>query len=87
MFSERENAGLNLTEAKRVFCLEPVVNHAFETQGMNVFRPAKHKPDLLCLAIARIDRMGQDSETEVYCYYSEGMMHTMTQGSHPDESG
>lgn len=54
LHGERENAGLNLTEAKRVFCLEPVVNHAFETQ-----------------AIARIDRMGQDSETEVYCYYSE----------------
>ena len=31
-FSERENTGLNLVEATRVFCIEPVVNHAFETQ-------------------------------------------------------
>ncbi|KZS95380.1 hypothetical protein SISNIDRAFT_408473 [Sistotremastrum niveocremeum HHB9708] len=54
LHGERENAGLNLIEAARIFCIEPVVNHAFEMQ-----------------AIARIDRMGQDRDTEVFCYYSE----------------
>lgn len=31
--SERENAGLNVTCASRVFLLESVVHHAFEVQG------------------------------------------------------
>ena len=30
---ERENAGLNLTCASRVFLLESVVQHSFEIQG------------------------------------------------------
>lgn len=34
-FSERDNSGLNVTAAKRVFLLEPVVNHAFEVQGVS----------------------------------------------------
>ncbi|KAF9520467.1 hypothetical protein BS47DRAFT_1378692 [Hydnum rufescens UP504] len=54
LHGERDSAGLNLTVAKQVFLLEPVVNHAFEVQ-----------------AISRIDRLGQDSETEVYCYYAD----------------
>lgn len=31
--SERENAGLNITCASRVFLLESVVHHGFEVQG------------------------------------------------------
>lgn len=31
--SERENSGLNVTCACRVFLIEPTVNHAFEIQG------------------------------------------------------
>ena len=31
--SERENAGLNVTCASRVFLVESVVHHAFELQG------------------------------------------------------
>jgi E3 ubiquitin-protein ligase SHPRH len=34
IYSERENAGLNVTCASRVFLLESVVNHAFELQAI-----------------------------------------------------
>ncbi|KZT58177.1 hypothetical protein CALCODRAFT_495268 [Calocera cornea HHB12733] len=34
LHGERENAGLNVTCANRVFLLEPVVNHAFEVQAI-----------------------------------------------------
>ncbi|KAF8654783.1 hypothetical protein AX16_003438 [Volvariella volvacea WC 439] len=54
LHGERENAGLNVTCASRVFLMESVVHHGFELQ-----------------AIARIDRMGQQRQTEVYCYYAE----------------
>ncbi|KAL1692669.1 SNF2 family N-terminal domain-containing protein [Schizophyllum commune] len=54
LHGERENAGLNVTCASRVFLLESVVHHGFEIQ-----------------AIARIDRMGQQRPTEVFCYYAE----------------
>ncbi|KII84144.1 hypothetical protein PLICRDRAFT_179819 [Plicaturopsis crispa FD-325 SS-3] len=54
LHGERENAGLNVTSASRVFLLESVVHHGFEIQ-----------------AIARIDRMGQTRQTEVFCYYAE----------------
>ncbi len=33
LLSERENAGLNVTCASRVFLLESVVHHGFEIQG------------------------------------------------------
>jgi SNF2 family DNA or RNA helicase len=33
LHGERENAGLNIVCASRVFLLESVVNHAFEVQG------------------------------------------------------
>ncbi|TFK50586.1 hypothetical protein OE88DRAFT_1631458 [Heliocybe sulcata] len=56
LHGERENAGLNVTCASRVFMLESVVHHAFELQGES---------------IARIDRMGQTKPTEVFCYYAE----------------
>lgn len=35
LYSERENAGLNVTCARRVFLVEPVVNHAFEVQAIS----------------------------------------------------
>jgi hypothetical protein len=35
---ERENAGLNITCASRVFLLESVVHHGFEIQGWKIFR-------------------------------------------------
>ncbi|TFK67239.1 hypothetical protein BDN72DRAFT_843332 [Pluteus cervinus] len=54
LHGERENAGLNITCASRVFLMESVVHHGFELQ-----------------AIARIDRMGQTRQTEVFCYYAE----------------
>ncbi|EGN92623.1 hypothetical protein SERLA73DRAFT_79438 [Serpula lacrymans var. lacrymans S7.3] len=54
LHGERENAGLNVTCASRVFLVESVVHHGFEMQ-----------------AIARIDRMGQNRRTEVFCYYAE----------------
>lgn len=34
LHGERENAGLNIVCASRVFLLESVVNHAFEVQGV-----------------------------------------------------
>ena len=34
LHGERENAGLSITSACRVFLLEPTVNHNFELQGM-----------------------------------------------------
>jgi hypothetical protein len=47
--SERENAGLNVTCASRVFLVESVVHHGFEVQGgCYVFQddcaPADHSP-------------------------------------------
>ena len=33
LHGERENAGLNVTCASRVFLVESVVHHAFEVQG------------------------------------------------------
>jgi len=36
LHGERENAGLNIVCASRVFLLESVVNHGFEVQGMSV---------------------------------------------------
>lgn len=33
LIRERDNAGLNVTSARHVFLLEPVVNHSFEVQG------------------------------------------------------
>ncbi|KAH7107566.1 SNF2 family N-terminal domain-containing protein [Auriculariales sp. MPI-PUGE-AT-0066] len=35
LHGERENAGLNVTCANRVFLVEPVVNHAFEVQAIS----------------------------------------------------
>ncbi|KAF4586100.1 hypothetical protein EYR38_010373 [Pleurotus pulmonarius] len=60
LHGERENAGLNITCASRVFLLESVVHHGFEIQVAGPFE-----------AIARIDRMGQTRSTEVFCYYAE----------------
>jgi E3 ubiquitin-protein ligase SHPRH len=42
---------------------------------MNV-RALADQRDTLSTAIARIDRLGQNSTTEVYCYYSEGMWYS-----------
>lgn len=41
---ERENAGLNVTCASRVFLVESVVNHTFEVQGTFVFRFTLNPP-------------------------------------------
>lgn len=38
-YSEKENAGLNVTCASRVFFLESVVNHGFEVQGTSEQKP------------------------------------------------
>ncbi|KAJ7743179.1 SNF2 family N-terminal domain-containing protein [Mycena metata] len=72
LHGERENAGLNITCASRVFLLESVVHHGFEIQGTIVLT-IRIRIDCKCflLAIARIDRMGQKRPTEVYCYYAE----------------
>ncbi|KAJ6504820.1 SNF2 family N-terminal domain-containing protein [Mycena vitilis] len=73
LHGERENAGLNITCASRVFLLESVVHHGFEIQGA----VADHRCNCqltqtgLIPAIARIDRMGQTRSTEVFCYYAE----------------
>lgn len=37
LHGERENAGLSITSACRVFLLEPTVNHNFELQGKNYY--------------------------------------------------
>ncbi|KAH0834113.1 hypothetical protein J3R83DRAFT_11401 [Lanmaoa asiatica] len=70
LHGERDNAGLNVTCASRVFLLESVVNHGFEVQGnlcfVGIGLSLNHE-----LAIARIDRLGQTRETEVFCYYAE----------------
>ena len=36
LHGERENAGLNIVCASRVFLLESVVNHGFEVQGLPI---------------------------------------------------
>lgn len=63
---ERENAGLNLTCASRVFLLESVVQHSFEIQGTCgcVEQVYSWKLNLCSTAIARIDRLGQTRPTE-----------------------
>ena len=66
---ERENAGLNLTCASRVFLLESVVQHSFEIQGtygrcQTSLFVIKLKPEFRSTAIARIDRLGQTRPTE-----------------------
>lgn len=38
LHGERENAGLNIVCASRVFLLESVVNHGFEVQGASAGR-------------------------------------------------
>jgi len=54
LHGERENAGLNIVCASRVFLLESVVNHAFEVQGTWVVwfqfyfvakEPSSHRPN------------------------------------------
>jgi E3 ubiquitin-protein ligase SHPRH len=63
-FRERDNAGLNVTCASRVFLVESVVNHGFEVQGR--FVPGLNVTIIspITAAIARIDRMGQTKPTE-----------------------
>lgn len=61
--SERENSGLNVTSACRVFLLEPTVNPTFELQGMSCNSNYCSCTDILA-AIARVDRLGQSRETE-----------------------
>ncbi|EJD53059.1 hypothetical protein AURDEDRAFT_180640 [Auricularia subglabra TFB-10046 SS5] len=70
LHGERENAGLNVTCAQRVFLVEPVVNHAFEVQGASLPK-GSHVVLTLFIAISRIDRMGQTHNTEVFCYFAE----------------
>jgi len=69
--SERENAGLNVTCAQRVFLVEPVVNHSFEVQGASLRSTRSILVLMARLAISRVDRMGQTQNTEVFCYYAE----------------
>lgn len=65
---ERQNAGLNVTCASRVFLLESVVHHSFEIQGWlseMLSVPSINFLTRLCtVAIARIDRLGQLRPTE-----------------------
>lgn len=62
---ERDNAGLNVTCASRVFLVESVVNHGFEVQGWFVSGLNMRTISLIHrAAIARIDRMGQTKPTE-----------------------
>lgn len=46
LHGERENAGLNIVCASRVFLVESVVNHAFEVQGMIVVIVAKQRAEI-----------------------------------------
>lgn len=39
---ERENAGLNVTCASRVFLVESVVHHAFEIQGKSNYTVTRY---------------------------------------------
>lgn len=63
-FRERDNAGLNVTCASRVFLVESVVNHGFEVQGRFVPGLSVTIISPITAAIARIDRMGQTKPTE-----------------------
>ncbi|THH15865.1 hypothetical protein EW146_g4683 [Bondarzewia mesenterica] len=54
LHGERENAGLNVTSASRVFLLESVVHHSLSINS----------PFAWYVSIARIDRMGQTRPTE-----------------------
>lgn len=72
LHGERENAGLSITSACRVFLLEPTVNHNFELQGKyHHARFVQYHELIKFLAIARVDRLGQERQTEVYCYATE----------------
>lgn len=44
LFRERDNAGLNVTCASRVFLVESVVNHGFEVQGRFVSGLTRYNP-------------------------------------------
>jgi len=54
LHGERENVGLNLTCARRVFLVEPVVNHAFEVQAISrIDRLGQaHPTEVYCYFIA-----------------------------------
>ncbi|KAF8870912.1 SNF2 family N-terminal domain-containing protein [Gymnopilus junonius] len=71
LHGERENAGLNVTCASRVFLLESVVQHSFEYKVKWKLSLSSSEPYPYLLAIARIDRLGQTRPTEVFCYYAE----------------
>lgn len=64
LHGEKENAGLNVTCASRVFLLESVVHHGFEIQGWGFWPLPSAIHSCLPSAIARIDRMGQTRPTE-----------------------
>jgi E3 ubiquitin-protein ligase SHPRH len=72
LHGERENAGLSITSACRVFLLEPTVNHNFELQGKyQCVWFVQDRRLTAVTAIARVDRLGQERQTEVYCYATE----------------
>ncbi|KAF8060148.1 SNF2 family N-terminal domain-containing protein [Lyophyllum atratum] len=54
LHGERENAGLNITCASRVFLLESVVHHGFEIQG-GLF-PLRSRSRYLCLHVDTVER-------------------------------
>ncbi|KAG8938004.1 hypothetical protein FRC00_003878 [Tulasnella sp. 408] len=60
LHGERENSGLNLTCAKRIMLVEVRVVQPRPTVNIS----------FEIQAIARVDRLGQKEETEVYCYYA-----------------
>lgn len=71
--SERENAGLNVTCASRVFLVESVVHHAFEIQAIaRIDRMGQTRPtegQFFLLAQWWICHL--TPEHSVYCYYAE----------------
>lgn len=73
VYSERENAGLNLTCASRVFLLESVVHHGFELQAIaRIDRLGQTRPTEGWHWLTFRPRMWYSSDLTVYCYYTEG---------------
>ena len=69
-FSERQNAGLNITCASRVFLLESVVHHSFEVQAIaRIDRLGQTRPT----EGIHVKQIFESPLTIflVYCYYAE----------------
>lgn len=64
------------TAATVVHMLEPVLNQGYELQGQSRIESGRRRVPMpirtVFTAIGRVDRLGQERETHVFCYACEG---------------